>query len=262
MAGENRTSVLQSAVQRMNQQGQQDSYNGKNGLLYKYNLVFANGDSGEGSAKTTTKVFPIGKNCSYVKYTREYNGTIFMSFSGVKDVDAPAYNAGGGNPQQNTGGGGYKKSPDTQKMIINQVALIGYNSCMANLIGEDEQGHAITISGNDAYLGFREWMYNKVFNLNEEPITLQGVFKIACENIGNSPDTVTVEQVLKKADGLLAAVKNISWNNPAESPVQQNNLQQPVAQTPPPPVQQPQAPPQEQTPPPGNEEPPKKAFKI
>ncbi len=258
MAGENKTSVLQSATPRMNQQGQQDSYNGKNGLVYKFNLVFANGDSGEGSAKSTTKVFPIGKNCTYTKYTREYKGSTFMSFTSVKDADAPAYTPGGGGSAPRSSGG-YKKTPDQQKIIINQVALIGYNSCMLSLVGEDEKGNPVMVNGNDAYLAFREWMYNKIFNLNEDPMTLQGVFKIACENVGTKADNVTLETVLKKAEGLLGAVKNISWNNPAAAP-QQSNLQPTEHQTQAP-TQQPTAPPVE-TPPAESQPPPKEAFEI
>jgi len=91
------------------------------------------------------------------------------------------------------------------------------------------------------YLAYKDWMYNKIFNLNEPPITVQGVLKIACQHEADKlvPET-TLEQILKMADAFLKTVKNTSWNNPS-APPSNSQPSAPSVQinpTPPPPQEQ------------------------
>ncbi len=227
--GESKRSVLVSAAPKTNQQGIHETYTSKrdNSLMYKFWITFQNGDAGEASAKSQAKTYPVGKEVTYMKYLREYQGTWHQTFTTIKDPSAPAYSGGGGGGT--SGGGGYKKSPEQQKVIINQVALIGYNSCMSKL-RED---------GNAAYSAFKSWMYDKIFNLKEDPMTVQGVFKITCENVGNSMDNSDITKVLEKANLFLSTVKNVEWINPTQAPQQNvqpsnvNSQQQPPQQVPP-----------------------------
>lgn len=238
-------------------------YNGAHQKMYenfKFIMTWDNGDVGVGLSKTQAGIWIIGTIYVYQWVQGKYD----IEFKAIKDPSKPAYDPN--QRQTSKSSSGYKKSPEEQKRIINQVALIGYNSCMLNLITTDKDDNKVAVSGNDVYLAFREWMYNKIFNLSEEPITLQGVFKIACENIGVKSDQVTIQDVLTKADALLNAVKNITWNNPAKVPVNQppqNNSQpQEQRENPQQTTPQPESPPTEAIPPTQEEEIPPKAFVI
>ena len=200
---------------------------------WKFIMTFDNGDTGVGMSKNQLGNWTIGTEYSYEWQQGKYD----VEFRKITDTSKPAYvpgaSGGGGGSK---GGGGYKKSPEQQKIIINQVALIAYNSVM-NKLREP---------GNECYSAFKEWMYNKIFNLNQDPMTVQGVFKIACENIGNGMENSTIGDVLTRAEGFLSTVKNIEWKNPTQSP-QQSNSQQSEQQQPPPPQNQPSQPPVEET---------------
>ena len=234
--GESRKGQITSARAINDNNGQHATYvNNRNETMYKFYLTWDNGDQGEASAKSPNKQYKLNTDLTYVKYVREHNGNYYQSFSTIND---PTYKSQGGG-----GGGSTKpKTPEEQKIIINQVALIAYNSVM-NKLREP---------GNECYSAFKGWMYNKIFNLNEDPMTTQGVFKIACENVGNGMENSTIADVLTRADGFLSTVKNIEWNNPTQSH-QQSNSQQSGQQQPPPQQSQPNQPPVEE---PHHEEPP------
>jgi hypothetical protein len=54
------------------------TYNGQYGMLYKFQVSFANGDVAEYNAKTQNQTkFVVGQEVDYVLTDREYQGTIY-----------------------------------------------------------------------------------------------------------------------------------------------------------------------------------------
>jgi hypothetical protein len=54
------------------------TYNGQYGMLYKFQISFANGDVAEYNAKTQNQTkFVVGQEVDYVLTDREYQGTIY-----------------------------------------------------------------------------------------------------------------------------------------------------------------------------------------
>jgi hypothetical protein len=91
------------------------TFNGQHGTLYKFEVSFANGDSGEYASKSQDQQkFKVGVETDYVLTERPWNGRIFYKI-------APA-------PQQNAfQSGGFQapkpKDPDTGKHIMRMSVL-------------------------------------------------------------------------------------------------------------------------------------------
>ena len=91
------------------------TFNGQHGTLYKFEVAFANGDSGEYASKSQDQQkFKVGVETDYVLTERKWNDRIFYKI-------APS-------PQQNAfAGGGFQapkpKDPDTGKHIMRMSGL-------------------------------------------------------------------------------------------------------------------------------------------
>ena len=73
----------------------QDTYQGQNGLLYKFIATFENGDTGECNSTSTSPKWEIGKEYNYELESRTVNGNTYFSIKGLKKVDfVPNYNGG------------------------------------------------------------------------------------------------------------------------------------------------------------------------
>ena len=86
------------------------SWDGKFGTMYKFELAFENGDSGEYSSKSSDqKKFIQGQDATY---------TIDISNPTYPKIK-PIFNQSGGSFK----GGGYKENPEIQRMIVKQSSL-------------------------------------------------------------------------------------------------------------------------------------------
>jgi hypothetical protein len=91
------------------------TFNGQHGTLYKFEVSFANGDSGEYASKSQDQQkFKVGVETDYVLTERPWNGRIFY-----KIAPAPQQNAfqSGGFQQQKP------KDPETGKHIMRMSVL-------------------------------------------------------------------------------------------------------------------------------------------
>jgi hypothetical protein len=89
------------------------TFNGQHGTLYKFEVSFANGDSGEYASKSQDQQkFKVGVETDYVLTERPWNGRIFY-----KIAPAPQQNAFQSGQQQKP------KDPDTGKHIMRMSVL-------------------------------------------------------------------------------------------------------------------------------------------
>lgn len=87
------------------------TYNGQYGTLYKFEVTFANGDSGEYNAKTANQnKFVVGQETDYVITGREYQGKIYFK---IKPAEV----------QQQGGFQAKAKDPETDKRITRMSVL-------------------------------------------------------------------------------------------------------------------------------------------
>lgn len=195
---------------------------------YEFMLSFDNGDSGKANARSATGSYKIGEEYNYERELKTYNNEQYWQFKGVQNASYV--------PNAPKGG---QRSPEDQKQIINQVALICANNIMTKVDAEY----------NDLYLHLKNWLYMKIFSLSENPISTQGVIKIACEYYREAAiKTVTLTQLTDLADKLMNTVKNTTWTDP--------NMISPQTSTPQSYLGAHQSPPVTQSPPPGYNPPP------
>jgi hypothetical protein len=91
------------------------TWNGQYGLLYKFEVSFENGDSGQYLAKTQDQTkFQKGVEATYTCEGKEFNGTMFYT---IKPVMAQQSFGGGSKP--------YVKDPETEKRISRMSVLKG-----------------------------------------------------------------------------------------------------------------------------------------
>jgi hypothetical protein len=90
------------------------TYNGQYGMLYKFQVSFANGDVAEYNAKTQNQTkFVVGQEVDYVLTDREYQGTIYYKCK-PSEVQQNAFQ-GGQAPKP--------KDPETGKHIMRMSVL-------------------------------------------------------------------------------------------------------------------------------------------
>ena len=90
------------------------SWNGQYGLLYKFEVSFENGDSGQYLSKSQDQnKFQKGVDANYTIEGKEFNGTMFYT---IKPVMAQQSFQGGGKPA-------YQKDPETDKRITRMSVL-------------------------------------------------------------------------------------------------------------------------------------------
>ena len=88
------------------------SFNGQYGTLYKFEVTFANGDSGEYNSKTQDQTkFVIGKEVDYTITGRDFNNRMYFKVQPVAQQQAP----GGFTPKA--------KDPETDKRITRMSVL-------------------------------------------------------------------------------------------------------------------------------------------
>lgn len=92
------------------------SWNGQYGMMYKFEVSFENGDSGQYMSKSIDQnKFQKGMDATYTIEGKEFNGNTFYT---VKPVMAQqqAFQGGGGKPA-------YQKDPETDKRITRMSVL-------------------------------------------------------------------------------------------------------------------------------------------
>lgn len=77
--------------------GVQETYNGQNGVLYKYIASFENGDAGEANSTSQAPKWKIGAEYTYDLSSREYNGNTYYSIKSLKQVEVASHSNGGGS---------------------------------------------------------------------------------------------------------------------------------------------------------------------
>lgn len=89
------------------------TFNGQHGTLYKFEVSFANGDSGEYASKSQDQQkFKVGVETDYILTERKWNDRIFYKISPAQVQQAP--------------GGGFvakAKDPETDKRITRMSVL-------------------------------------------------------------------------------------------------------------------------------------------
>jgi hypothetical protein len=101
------------------------TYNGQYGMLYKFQVSFANGDVAEYNAKTQNQTkFVVGQEVDYVLTDREYQGTIYYKCKPA-EVQQGGFSGGGFQAPK-------PKDPDTGKHIMRMSVLKGAGDLAIN----------------------------------------------------------------------------------------------------------------------------------
>ena len=89
------------------------TWNGQYGVMYKFEVSFENGDSGQYLSKSQEQTkFKVGESATYTIEGKEFNGQTFYT---VKPVLQQQAFQGGGKP--------YQKDPETEKRITRMSVL-------------------------------------------------------------------------------------------------------------------------------------------
>jgi hypothetical protein len=90
------------------------TWNGNYGMMYKFEVSFENGDSGQYMSKSQEQTkFKVGQEAAYTIEGKEFNGQTYYT---VKPVMAQQpFQGGGGKP--------YQKDPETEKRITRMSVL-------------------------------------------------------------------------------------------------------------------------------------------
>jgi hypothetical protein len=89
------------------------TWNGQYGVMYKFEVSFENGDSGQYMSKSQEQTkFKVGESAAYTIEGKEFNGQTYYT---VKPVMAQQPFQGGGK--------GYQKDPETEKRITRMSVL-------------------------------------------------------------------------------------------------------------------------------------------
>jgi len=90
------------------------TWEGKYGVMYKFEVSFENGDAGQYLSKSQDQTkFKVGQEANYTIEGKEFNGQTYYT---VKPVMAQ-------QPFQGGGGKGYQKDPETEKRITRMSVL-------------------------------------------------------------------------------------------------------------------------------------------
>jgi hypothetical protein len=89
------------------------TWNGQYGVMYKFEVSFENGDSGQYMSKSQEQTkFKVGESATYTIEGKEFNGQTYYT---VKPVMQQQAFQGGGKP--------YQKDPETEKRITRMSVL-------------------------------------------------------------------------------------------------------------------------------------------
>ena len=88
------------------------TWEGKYGVMYKFEVAFENGDAGQYLSKSQDQTkFKVGEEANYTIESKEFNGQTFYTVKPVMQQQA----FGGGKP--------YQKDPETEKRITRMSVL-------------------------------------------------------------------------------------------------------------------------------------------
>jgi hypothetical protein len=89
------------------------TWEGQYGLMYKFEVSFDNGDSGQYMSKSQDQTkFKVGQEAAYELTSKEFNGQTFYTVKPVQTQQS----FGGGKPS-------YQKDPETEKRITRMSVL-------------------------------------------------------------------------------------------------------------------------------------------
>jgi hypothetical protein len=90
------------------------TWNGQYGVMYKFEVSFENGDSGQYMSKSQEQTkFKVGQEAAYTIEGKEFNGQTYYTVKPV--MQQQAFQGGGGK--------GYQKDPETEKRITRMSVL-------------------------------------------------------------------------------------------------------------------------------------------
>ena len=90
------------------------TWEGKYGVMYKFEVAFENGDAGQYLSKSQDQTkFKVGQEANYTIEGKEFNGQTFYTVKPV--MQQQAFQGGGGK--------GYQKDPETEKRITRMSVL-------------------------------------------------------------------------------------------------------------------------------------------
>jgi hypothetical protein len=90
------------------------TWNGQYGVMYKFEVSFENGDSGQYMSKSQEQTkFKVGESATYTIEGKEFNGQTYYTVKPV--MQQQAFQGGGGKP--------YQKDPETEKRITRMSVL-------------------------------------------------------------------------------------------------------------------------------------------
>jgi hypothetical protein len=97
------------------------TWNGQYGVMYKFEVSFENGDSGQYMSKSQEQTkFKVGQDATYTIEGKDFNGQTYYT---VKPVMQQQSFGGGGKPS-------YQKDPETEKRITRMSVL----KCATDLV--------------------------------------------------------------------------------------------------------------------------------
>jgi hypothetical protein len=97
------------------------TWNGQYGVMYKFEVSFENGDSGQYMSKSQEQTkFKVGQDATYTIEGKDFNGQTYYT---VKPVMQQQAFGGGGKPA-------YQKDPETEKRITRMSVL----KCATDLV--------------------------------------------------------------------------------------------------------------------------------
>ena len=186
---------------------EQESFTGQYGLKYVFTVYFEDGTEGEANSPKQQPSWNIGKEYSYTLKQHEYQGS-FTNKIQMKQVEEGGSKSTGGAPKYNKTpqsgykqSSGYKMTPEKQKMIMCQVALIATNSIMHKM----QEDHSVIVRHFLSYL-IKE-------GAKHDPISLQGALKIAAEYYQQiQVANVEIQEVLDKTTEFMEMTeKSSNW---------------------------------------------------
>lgn len=195
-----KTSKLKSFEAKIGNNGQETFQSSYGKTMYVNTIYMENGDTGQANSTKEQPNWKIGEEYNYNIDKKQFDwGTVYQ-ITGLKMVEKEGQQGYQKSGYQSKGG--YKKSPQDQKMIQAQVAMI-----CANFIFNKMQEDYDTIA--------REFLSYLILNSNEaNMISIQGCLKISSEYFKEllEPE-VTIQQVIEKAKELLIKVeRSKSWD--------------------------------------------------
>lgn len=177
---------------------EQESFSGNYGVMYVFTVYFEDGTEGEANSTKQQPSWNIGKEYEYTKDVKTFDWGTVTKIKMKQVKEEGSY----GNKPAASKGGGYKMTPEKQKMIMCQVALIATNSIMHKM----QEDHSVIVRHFLSYL-IKE-------GAKHDPISLQGALKIAAEYYQQiQVANVEIQEVLDKTTEFMEMTeKSSKWS--------------------------------------------------